>query len=390
LFGKPAFKEDFISIQEKKELLARRQAFTNPIIAITGHLGKTSTLSMINTILSVRGKVLKPENGCGNLQNNYNAIKKLNKTYDFGLFEINPQKGSQFVELVRLIRPNIAIVTNLGDAHLNYLDRMIRHAVEKASLLKYLDQDGIAILNKDDELSYNIMKQIKGLNAIQFGLNQHADFFATHIEQFGPGGMRFKLNDRFEIQLPIFSIQDLYNFLAAVAAVVHIGISLGEVVEILKKNFSLPEGRGRVLQFGETFVIDESYSSSPRSVSKAARVLSTFEQYSEQLVFIVGDMANAGINVEQQHLNMGYFLSALPIDLLITVGEYAKFIGKGFEVIKSPKKVCFSVNSLNGVFEILNVHLKRNSTIAIKGLGKVAMHRFQSYFKAQQPISIIN
>ncbi len=390
MFGKPAYKEDFISIEEKKELLARRQAFTNPIIAITGNLGKTSTLSMIDTILSARGKVLKPENGCGNLQNNFNTIKKLNKNYDFGLFEINPQTGHQFVELVRLVRPNIAIVTNLGDAHLNYLDRMIRHAVERASLLKYLDQDGIAILNKDDELSFNILKQIKGLNAIQFGLNQHADFFATNIKQFGPGGMQFKLNDRFEIQLPIYSIQDLYNFLAAVAAVVHIGISLAEVVDILNTNFSLPEGRGRLLKFGETLVIDESYISSPRSVSKAARVLSTFDQYSEQLVFIVGDMANTGLNVEQQHLNMGYFLSALPIDLLITVGEYAKFIGKGFEVIKSPKKACFSVNSLNEVFEILEVHLKKKSTIAIKGLGKVAMHRFQSYLKAQQPISLIN
>ncbi len=390
MFGKPGFREDFISEEEKKALQAKRQAFTNPIIAVTGNLGKTSTISMIEAILSTRGKVLRHPNGCGNLQTNFTTLKKLDNSYDFGVFELNHQKGQQFVELVHLIRPNIAIVTNLGDAHLNYLERMIRHAIEKASLLKYMDQDGIAILNKDDELSYNIMKQMKNLNVIQFGLNRHADFFATDIEQFGPGGMRFKLNNRFEIQLPIFSIQDLYNFLAAVAAVVHIGISLQEVVEILNSRFSLPEGRGKVLRYGSLYVIDESYISTPRSVSKAARVLSTFEQYSDQLVFIVGDMANTGINVEQQHINMGYFLSALPIDLLITVGEYARFMGKGFEFIKSSKKLCFSVNSLNEVFQVLDIHLKNNSTIAIKGLGKVAMHRFQSYFKAQQPVSTIN
>ncbi|MHB2148339.1 Mur ligase family protein [Calditrichota bacterium LG25] len=390
MFGKPGFKEDFISEKEKKEILRRRQAFTNPIIAVTGNLGKTSTISMIETILSARGRVLRHPNGCGNLQNNFSTLKKLNNTYDFGLFELNHQKGRQFVELVHLIRPNIAIVTNLGDAHLNYLERMIRHAIEKASLLKYMDQDGIAILNKDDELSYNIVKQIKNLNVIQFGLNPHADFYATDIEQFGPGGMRFKLNGRFEIQLPIFSIQDLYNFLAAVAAVAHIGFSLNDVVEILNTKFSLPDGRGKVLKYGSIYVIDESYISTPRSLSKAARVLSTFEQYSEQLILIVGDMADAGINVEQQHINMGYFLSALPIDLLITVGEYAKFIGKGFEFIKTSKKLCFSVNSLNEVFEILDIHLKNKSTIAIKGLGKVAMHRFQSYFKMQQPVSTIN
>ncbi len=390
MFGQPSFQKQFITEQEKKELLAKRQAFTNPIIAITGNLGKTSTRTMIETILATRGRVLHQENGCGNLQNNFKTLKKLNKAYDFGLFEINYQKGKQFVELVRLIRPNIAIVTNLGDAHLNYLQRMIRQAIEKTSLLKYLDQDGIAILNKDDELSYHIMSKMPELNVIQFGLNPHADFFATDIEQFGPSGMRFRLNNRFEMHLPLFSIQDLYNFLAAVAAVVHVGISLQEVVEILKNHFVLPEGRGRVLRFGNYYVIDESYMGPPRSVSKAARVLSTFEQYSEQLVFVVGDMTNAGINVEQQHINMGYFLSALPIDVLITVGEYAKFISKGFEVIRSSKKLCFAVNSLNEVFNILDGHLKENSTIAIKGLGKVAMHRFQSYFKSRQSISLIN
>lgn len=299
--------------------------------------------------------------------------------YDYALFELDYLRGKHFVDLFHLIRPNIGIVTNLGDAHLNYLDRMLKVALEKTSLLKYLEQDGIAILNKDDELSSNIAQSLNTQQIIFFGLNPHADFYASEIEQSGPLGMQFRLNNRYLLQLPIYSIQDLYNFLAAVACVFHLGFALDEIVEILQTRFTMPPGRGRVTRIGTHYVIDESYLGTPRSLSKAARVLTTFAPYSEQLVLIVGDMSDTGINVEQQHLNMGYFLSALPINLLITVGEYAKFIGQGFNMIKSPDKILFSVNTVNEVVDVLDKNLKENGTIAVKGLGNVAMHRILSY-----------
>lgn len=376
-----------LPVLEKKHLQAIRDSYTNPVIGITGNLGKTTTLSMIETILASRGKVLRHPNGSGDVRNNLRTLKKLTMEYDYALFELDYLRGKHFVDLFYLIRPSIGIVTNLGDAHLNYLDRMMKVALEKTSLLKYLEDDGIAILNKDDELSYNIAQSLNTQQIIFFGLSEHADFFATHIEQAGPMGMQFLLNNRFQLQLPIYSIQDLYNFLAAVACVSHLGFSLDEIVEILQTRFTIPSGRGRVMRVGRYYVIDESYMGNQRSVSKAARVLTTFAPYSKQLVFVVSDMSNMGVNVEQQHLNMGYFLSALPIDLLITVGEYARFIGDGFKMIKSGDKQVFSVNSVNEVMEIFDAHLIKDSTVAVKGVGNVAMHRLLSYFKGDRKTS---
>jgi len=377
-------------VLEKKHLYSVRAAYTNPVIGITGNLGKTSTLTMIEAILSSHGRVLRHENGCGNVKNNLRTLKQLSPEYDFALFELNYQRGNHFVELFHLIRPNIGIVTNLGDAHLNYLDQMIKVALEKTSLLKYLEEDGIAILNKDDELSFNIAQSLSTRNIILFGLNPHADFYATDIEQSGPNGIRFRLNNHFNLRLPIYSIQDLYNFLAAVACVSHLGFSLNEIVDTLQTRFELPSGRGKVIKIGSHYIIDESYLGTPRSLSKAARVLTTFAPYSDQLVLVVGDMYNTGINVEQHHLNMGYFLSALPINLLITVGEYARFIGKGFNMIKSNSKLCYSVNTINEVLQLFDHHLKDQGTIAVKGLGNVAMHRLVSYFKARNNGGAIN
>ncbi len=388
MFGQP--QSHLIAPDEKDFLMSIRAEFTNPVIGVTGNLGKTSTLSMIETLLCAKGRVLGPTNGCGNGKNNLKILRDLSMEYDYALFELNHQAGKNFVDLLRLIRPNIGIVTNLGDAHLNYLDRMIKVAIEKTSLLKYMEDDGIAILNKDDEFSYNIARNLSHHHVILFGLNQHADFYATNIEQYGPNGIRFLLNGRTRLHLPLFSIQDLYNFLAAVACVAHLGFSLEEIADIFQQNFQLPQGRGRLLKFGNHYLIDESYIGNPRSLSKAARVLSTFAPYSKQLVLIVGDMADTGINVEQQHLNMGYFLSALPIDVLITVGEWAKFIGKGFNVIKSQNKRCYSVNTVSEVVEILEHTIKKPSTIAVKGVGNVAMHRIETYFKRQSNGGLTN
>jgi len=370
-----------LPVSEKKHLQTIREAFTNPVIGITGNLGKTTTLTMIEAILASRGKVLRHPNGCGDVRNNLRTFKKLSMEYDYALFELDYLRSKHFVDVLRLIRPTIGIVTNLGDAHLNYLDRMMKVALEKTSLLKYLEDDGIAILNKDDELSSTIARHLNTQQILFFGLNPHSDFYATHIEQAGPMGMQFRLNDRFQLQLPIYSIQDLYNFLAAVACVFHLGFSLDEIVEILQTRFTMPPGRGRVMRLGRHYIIDESYEGNPRSVSKAARVLTTFAPYSSQLVLVVGDMSHTGINVEQQHLNMGYFLSALPINLLITVGEYARFIGDGFKMIKTEGKHVFSVNSINEVIQLFETHLQDESSVAIKGLGNVAMHRILSYFK---------
>ncbi len=368
-------------VSEKKHLQTIRDSYTNPVIGITGNLGKTTTLSMIEAILSSKGKVLRHSNGSGDVRNNLRTFKKLNMEYNYALFELDYLRGKHFIDLFHLIRPNIGIVTNLGDAHLNYLDQMIKITLEKTSLLNYLEDDGIAILNKDDELSYKIAQSLNTQQIIFFGLNQHADFFATKIEQSGPMGMKFHLNNRFQLQLPIYSIQDLYNFLAAIACVSHLGFSLDEIVEILQTRFIMPAGRGRVMHVGNHYIIDESYMGTPRSLSKAARVLTTFAPYSQQLVLVVGDMANTGLNVEQQHLNMGYFLSALPINLLITVGEYARFIREGFNMIKSQQKLSFSVNTINEVMSVFDEHLKDQGTVAVKGLGNVAMHRFLSYFR---------
>jgi UDP-N-acetylmuramoyl-tripeptide--D-alanyl-D-alanine ligase len=365
----------------RKKYITLRRGFDKPVIGITGMLGKTSVIRMLSTILSSKGNILHSNTGSGNWQNNIHTLEQLNDSYDYALFEFDYNRGNDFAELLRLIKPNIGIITNIGDAHLSYLGNMIKNAVEKSAVVKYLARNGVAILNKDDELSSALADHISTTNIVKYGLSNGSHFHATDIKFKGPKGMSFKLNGQIKVNLPIFSIQDVYNTLAAIACANNLNLKIQEIVDILQEKFELPQGRGRVLAINDNFILDESYISTPRSLSKAARTLIGFKPYVDKVSLIVGDMVGGGVNTEEQHLNMGYFLSALPIDCLITVGEYAQYIGEGASLIHTNDKHICHANNVDEILSIIDKNLTGSAAISVKGLGSAALHRIVKKLK---------
>ncbi|MEJ2544200.1 MAG: Mur ligase family protein, partial [Calditrichaceae bacterium] len=353
----------------RKKYIALRRGFEKPVLGITGMLGKTSVIKIVSTILSTKGKVLQSEKGNGNWKNNINNLEQLDASYAYALFEFDYNRGNDFAELLRLIKPNIGIITNIGDAHLSYLGNMIKNAVEKSAVVKYLARDGVAVLNKDDELSSALADYISTKNIVKYGLSNGSHFHASDIQFKGPDGITFKLNGKINVSLPVFSIQDVYNTLAAIACAHNLDFSIQEIVDIIEDKFELPKGRGRVTQINNNFILDESYISTPRSLSKAARTLIGFKPYVDKVSLIVGDMVGAGVNTEEQHLNMGYFLSALPIDCLITVGEYAQYIGEGASLIHTDDKHICHANNVDEILSIIDENLTGSAAISVKGLG---------------------
>ena len=368
----------------RKKYIVLRRGFDKPVIGITGMLGKTSVVEMLSTILTTKGNLLTNNKGSGNWNNNIHSLEQLDSSYDYAVFEFDYNRGNDFAELLRLIKPNIGIITNIGDAHLSYLGNMIKIAVEKSAVVKYLARDGVAILNKDDELSSALADHISTKNVIKYGLSNGSHFHASDIKFKGPNGISFKLNGKTKVSMPIFSIQDVYNTLAAIACANNLDFKIEEIVDILENKFELPKGRGRITEISGNFILDESYISTPRSLSKAARTLIGFKPYVDKVALIVGDMVGGGVNTEEQHLNMGYFLSALPIDCLITVGEYAQFLGKGASLIHNDAKHICHAKNVDEILSIIDEHLLGTAAISIKGLGSAALHRVVKKLKERE------
>ncbi len=364
-----------LSVEDKKKYINLRRTFKSPVIGITGNIGKTSTLEMIRCVLEKEGRVLMNRQGFGNWKNNIKTLEKLSSDYDYALFEFDFNRGNNFGEVLRLIKPNIGIVTNMGDAHLSYLGNMLEIALQKSAVIKYLAREGTAILNKDDELSTMFAQKLSNQKINRFGISQNADFFATDIKQLGPFGTEFKLNDKYEVKIPIYSLGDIYNFLAAVAALVAIGFEIQKIIDIFQSEFHLPAGRGKMYEFGNHYVIDESYTATPRALAKTTRSLVSFKSYVDNLVLIIGDMEESGPNIEEQHLNMGYFISALPIDHVITVGYYADYIGKGVSLIHNTGKSIVNCNSVDEILKALDKIDLGKSAITAQGIGQVGLRR---------------
>jgi UDP-N-acetylmuramoyl-tripeptide--D-alanyl-D-alanine ligase len=364
-----------ISLEERKKLLSIRRKFKSPVIGVTGNVGKTTTIEMIKTVLDAKGNVLKHRQGFGNWENNLETLYSLSDNYDYAIFEFDFHRGQNFAEILRFVKPNLGLVTNIGDAHLSYIGGMIDVALQRSEVVKYLARDGIAVLNKDDELSSALSKHLTTKNILKFGLSQDADFFACDIEHHGPQGTSFTLNNKYQIKIPVYSISDVYNFLAATACLVALGFSVNDIVSVFEKEYQLPDGRGKLHALNGFYLIDESYDASARSIAKASRAMTGFKPYTDKLIYILGDMSDYGPNIEEQHLNMGYFLSALPIDCLITVGNYAQLVGRGFSLIHSKGKLVYNCNSIDEILATLEKVLDRKAVLTVQGIGQVASRR---------------
>lgn len=367
-----------LSLFEKRRLVQLRRKFPNPVIAVTGYLGKSTLIALLDTILSTRGKVLCNRRSRGSWKNNLELLQKLSPEYDFAIFEFDARNGENFSGLLRLIKPNIAIVTNLGDAHLTYLSNVVKTALKRSQVVSYIARGGVAVLNQDDDLTSSLSEFIKDAHIEKYGLNQNAGFFASDIEQLGPKGIRFKLNNKQVLELPIYSVANVYTFLACVAALTHLQFKIEEIVSIVQQKFHLPKGRGNLLEINDRWVLDESYPGTSRSVSKAARTLIGFKPKSKRLVYIVGDMTEPGVKVADRHLNMGYFLSALPLEYIITLGHYADFIGRGVSLIPADSRTVISVPNVDVLLDVLRDIAIPGTTISVKGLGNVVFHRIQT------------
>ncbi len=366
---------------KKKELLKIRRNYTNPVLGITGYLGKTTLIEMLSVVLESRGKVLKTHSGSGSWENNLATINRLDNQFDYSIFEFDYQLGKNFAGLLRLLKPNIAVITNIGDSHLSYLKDAMQLALQKSEVVKYLARNGVAILNQDDEMSSSLSQFIITPNVYKYGLNQNADFFASDIEMLGPNGIRFKLNGEKEIELPMYSVFNVYSFLACAATCTNLNIPIEDIVKSIKEKFTLPKGRGNLHKINNIYLLDESYSGTSRSVSKAARTLVGFGPHVEKTVLILGDMTEQGVKIEDRHLNMGHFLSALPIDYLITLGHYAEYIAKGASLIKSESKKIISVKNVEELMTTLQKIMIPNMAVSVKGLGNVVFHRVKSLIK---------
>lgn len=358
-----------------KQILKRRQQFNIPVIGIAGADGKTTTKRMISSILSTSYNLLETPLDCNTQDGVTTTLLRMNEEHDIALLELGIVLPEQFERAVQVAKPNIAVITNIGEAHLATMGDKYLIADAKVELVRNLPRDGYAVLNIDDELVSGMARFSPTPNIIKFGLNKNARFNANNIEHLGPDGIRFTVNGYYQFHLPIYSTAMIYNALAAIAVARIFNIDFPTIQETLQTRFELLSHRGNLIRTNDLFILDHTYDATINSVTKACESLAQFKPFSEHLILVIGDIRNPGPKPKETHLKMGYYIAALPIDTVITVGKFAKYIARGIKQLNHTKKRIRTCKDVSALQKQLPDELPPQATVLFIGSRDLHIER---------------
>lgn len=320
-----------------------REQFNIPVIGVTGTSGKTTTKEMLAAILSRKWRVMKTRSNL-NLPNFVPGhVLRIRKSHGAAVFEVGMNRPGQIGKQSRAIKPNIGIITHIGQGHVGAFNSKEEVIKEKSDIMAGIPSGGHLILNADDPNTAKIdLGRFRG-QVHYFGLKNKADITAIAIKTVA-GGTRFKAKgpgiDE-EIFIPTFGNHNVSNALAAIMAAKILGVETIHVKAGLAK-YRKPYMRLQVVKgIKKTLLINDCYNANPDSVMAGLDVLKLMSA-GRKSVAVLGNMLEQGRYTVEAHRRVGKKAADLKLDLLVTVGQAAREIARGAIDAGMPKEKVIS------------------------------------------------
>lgn len=352
------------SLKTLQNLAAFKRAVYNiPVVAVTGSVGKTSTKDIVATVMSKKYNVLKTE---GNFNNHIGlplTIMKLDE-HDALVLEMGMNHLGEIETLTDIARPNIAIITNIGTAHIGNLGSRENILKAKLEVLKGLQETGTLIINNDCDLLKNWNdneNHSKLFDVLTYSINENSDLKAENIKTTEQGTsyeVCYREED-IEVKLPIFGEPFIYNSLAAIGVASVLRISPQDVVDALA-NLKLTKKRMEVVEKNSVKYINDAYNASYESMKYALEYLS--KKSGKRKIAVLGDMFELGEYAEELHRKVGKEIERNNIDILITAGEFSRYIDEEAKNVKEK----IHLKDKNEVVQKLKEIQKEGDVILIK------------------------
>jgi len=350
-------------------LIARenRRRFTGPLVAITGSSGKTSTKEMLAAIFAQCGEVYAT---VGNLNNEIGvplSLLAISAQHQFAVIEMGAAKQGDIHYLCEFAEPTIAVLTNAQHAHIEGFGSLTAVAETKGGIFRGLAKGGLAIINADDAHCSLWQSYASHVQQRLFSLvREDVDVFARDIDLSEPGKVRFELVSfagSAKVCMPLSGRHMVANALAAAAAALSAGASLGEVVSGLE---SVRGVSGRLLRRNVAGIelIDDSYNANPGSVRAAIDVLASSHG---RKVLALGHMAELGAEAAQQHREIAAYARENRLDAVFFAGEYASIMATEFG------RNAHAFDNKSDLIAALKNYLEVGDTVLVKGSRSAEM-----------------
>ncbi|WP_214484431.1 UDP-N-acetylmuramoyl-tripeptide--D-alanyl-D-alanine ligase [Bacillus sp. SM2101] len=330
--GRPLIVVDDTLMALQKLAAQYRQQLNVKVIGITGSNGKTTTKDLISEVLSTNYKVLKTE---GNFNNHYGlplTLLRLEEDTDIAVLEMGMSGRGEIQLLSEIARPNAAVITNIGESHLQDLGSREAICEAKLEIIAGLQPGAPLVYNGDEPLLLERVSNLDG-ELISFGKNERNNFKVTSISQQSDQTL-FSINQSHSISyiLPVLGEHNVYNALAAIATARYFHVSWDKIKEGLEKVKLTNMRMERIVAPSGLTIINDAYNASPTSMKAAIHLLNELPNFSRKFV-VFGDMLELGENEIEFHRSIGKMLLPAKVDYVFTLGRL------GAEIAHEAQKV---------------------------------------------------
>jgi len=359
-----------------------RSKFNLPVVAVTGTNGKTTTKDMIAQVLSSEFQVLKSPESYNNLIGVPLTLFQLNPEYEALVLELGMSSPGEISILTKISQPQIGVITNIGPAHLESMQSMERIAKAKFELPGNMPSPRTLVLNADDQiLAKRIARTQPEEKVVSFGVKKKADFIADRIEANGNGYISFRVNKNTQVKLSLLGWHNVYNALAAFSVGRLLGVEEPKIKEGLE-SFSPSRLRMELVSIDNIRIINDSYNANPVSMEKALETLKNMKTFGRKIA-VLGDMLELGYREMDFHLELGRKVAQSGVNLLITIGQLARFIGEGAREAGLRSSDILNLKNNSEVSLYLLENLKEGDLVLVKGSRKMKTEEIVFSLKSQ-------
>jgi UDP-N-acetylmuramoyl-tripeptide--D-alanyl-D-alanine ligase len=369
-------------------LSAARQRNFGKRIAVTGSVGKTSTKEMLRAAFAAAGRVHASDKSFNNHWGVPLTLARMPMSADYSVFEIGMNHAGEITPLTRLVAPHVAVVTTIGEAHIENLGSRENIARAKAEIFLGVEKGGTAVLPMDNDF-FGLLRdlaQTAGVTRIvTFGESREADIRLNGYAMREDGGevSAAVFGEPFDFSLSAPGKHQAMNALAVLGAARAIGVSAAKAASGLK-GLGAAAGRGaqsrvKLKSGGEIVILDESYNANPTSMAAAISLLGQLKPRGVgRRIAVLGEMLELGPDAPALHAGLSEALVAARVDRLYVAGALMRNL---WDKTPAPMRGAASADAKSLAPEVL-ASIKDGDIVMVKGSNASKVSEIVAALKA--------
>jgi len=357
-----------------------RKKLTAKVISITGSNGKTATKEILTTLLKEKYKT-----SCSIANNNNHigvplTILSTRSNCQILILEHGTNHFNEIDFTAKIAEPDISLITNIGDSHLEFLQDREGVYKEKSSLFnETIRNRGLIFVNNDDPLIRKNTRSIK--NKISFGFEGKPKMKGKITGYSDDGKTKLLVSSnkkKIELEFPLYGISNAKNVLSAVSVAIYLELTKQQILHGIK-NLKQINGRLNVIHYKKLILIDDTYNSNPASVEAAIDLMNKIKIYKSKTV-ILGDMFELGKNSVSLHKDLIKIIKNAGVKNVFTIGKMMKNLSSGIKNNSINTKHFGTRNSLKSF--IIKTDFS-NQLILVKGSRGMRMEEFSEIIRSK-------